>query len=148
MYSVQLITHLHALIQTCKDSATIFAQCADALDNAMLKAALTRHHRHCSASDAELHVLLSSLGGNTALNSTIAANRRWPEVKADALDEDDATILQAYERGLEVTVSNYQNVLSQRLPEYVRIIVSRQLADLQVKSNEIKALLDNQYAGV
>ena len=146
MYSVQLITHLNTLIQTCKDSATGFAQCADISDNAMLKAALTQNYRHCSASAGELDILLSSLGGNSALNSTLAATRRWPEVKASASENDEEAIVQTYERSLEVALSSYQNVLSQHLPEYVRIIVSRQMAGLQVMSNEIKNLLNSLYA--
>lgn len=140
MYSVQLITLLNNLIVSCKDSTAGFMQCADALENPMLKSAYTQHAL-CSINNArELQALVASLGCSMQLNSTLASNKRWLQGVSDSKAESE--VLQECGYGVSIHRQHYQEVLNQQLPPYVEIIVSRQLRAFEARQQQVDSMLE------
>lgn len=142
MENKEVVSVLNDLIETSKDGEKGFRECAEDVKDARLKAFFTERSQQCAAAATELQALVRSLGGDPETRSSVAGtlHRGWVDLKSLITGKDDAAILNECERGEDVALKNYRQVLQKDLPPSVREVVERQAQGAQRNHDEVKSL--------
>lgn len=87
---------------------------------------------------------MSTLGGKVVDYALIGGylHRRWIDLNAAILTNDELIVLNEVERGEDVALKAYREAASKYLPSEVVLIVLRQLNGAQPNHDEVKQLRD------
>lgn len=143
-----IISTLNDLIQTCKDGAEGFRDCAAHVNEAQMKSLLDNRAQSCDSSAAELQELVRGYGGDPETKSSLAGtlHRRWVDIKAAISGRDEHAVLSECERGEDVAVRRYRDALDKVLPPEIRAVVERQYQGALRNHDQVKALRDRIQA--
>ena len=136
----ELITCLNDLIQTCRDGEQGFQSAADSVKDAGLKALFQRLSAQRAQFAAELQAEVRQLGGDPSKSGTVSGSlhRGWINIKSVISGKSDTAIVTECERGEDVAVSNYQQVLKQNLPPNVLPVVKHQFTQIKESHDKIR----------
>lgn len=144
MNNDEIISALNDLIETSKDGEEGFRTCAEDAMGLQLKTLFTSRSQRCAAAARELRVLVQSLGGKAESDSSFsgALHRRWIDIKSSIMGKDNEAILNECERGEDMALRSYKNVLEKNLPAPIRAVVERQYLGVQQNHDQVKLLRD------
>ncbi|MNR97527.1 hypothetical protein D3C72_287060 [compost metagenome] len=141
---------LNDLIETCKDGETGFKTCAESIRDTQLKQPLLTLADGCSEAAQELSTLLIARGGNPEARSSLSGtlHRRWIDIKASLMGNDDDSIMKECERGEDHALKSYRRALEKDLPLDVRAVVERQYQGVIQNHERMKNLRDRAQASM
>ena len=133
---------LNQLIQTCKDGENGFRVAAESVDDVNLQHLLESYSQQRSEFAAELESEVKRLDQNPAEAGHLAAalHRGWMDIKSLATGRDEAAIIAECERGEDVAVKAYEQVLASGLPADLRALVERQFFKVKEAHDQIRSL--------
>ncbi|MBC8042115.1 MAG: PA2169 family four-helix-bundle protein [Rhizobacter sp.] len=140
--SVAAIAQLNSLIETCRDGQLGYSSAADAIINPELKALFVSVASQRSAFISELQGQIRALGGDPSKSGTLvgAVHRGWIALKSAVASRNDDSILEECERGDNIAIETYNNVLSKSLPAAAREIVQRQLGSIEQSYHKVQQM--------
>lgn len=134
------------LMETLEDGKEGFAKAADkvAEDDPAVAGKLREFSAQRGRFATELRALAKNYGDDVDESGSVAGtmHRGWMALK-DALSGSDASgVLDAAEQGEDHAVKAYKKALEQDLSEPLRVVVSRQAAEVKAAHDEVKAMRD------
>lgn len=144
-----IIQTLNELIETCKDGEYGFRSCAEHARSTTLATLLNRHADECRQGAAELQALVVQLGGRAedGGSATGALHRGWVSLKGTLAGHSDVAMLEEVERGEDVAIERYRDVLERAtLPADLMTVVQRQYDGLKRNHLEMRTLRDQARA--
>jgi uncharacterized protein (TIGR02284 family) len=135
-------TALNDLIQTCKDGENGFRAAAENVDDSNLRHLLESYAQQRAEFAAELQLEVRRLAQDPADrgHATAALHRTWMDIKAGLTGQDEAAIISECERGEDAAVSQYQKALVSGLPSDLRLLIERQLHEVQQAHDHLRSL--------
>jgi uncharacterized protein (TIGR02284 family) len=137
-----VISTLNNLIETCKDGQEGFRQAAEGVKTSELKTLFLTYSQQRAQFAGELQNEVRRLGGDPeTTSSTVGAlHRGWINLKSAVTGEDEGAIISECERGEDAAVRAYDDALGAGLPNDLREIVMRQVAQVKEAHDRIRAL--------
>ncbi|MBL8301905.1 MAG: PA2169 family four-helix-bundle protein [Ideonella sp.] len=149
MDTQDIIDTLNDLIETCKDGEYGFRSCAEHARSTTLKTLLNRHADECRQGAAELQALVAQRGGRAEEGGSAsgALHRGWVSLKGTLAGHSDVAMLEEVERGEDVAIERYRDVLQRAtLPADLLAVVQRQYDGLKRNHVEMRSLRDQARA--
>jgi len=133
---------LNQLIQTCKDGENGFKVAAESVDDVNLQHLLASYSQQRREFAAELESEVTRLHQDPAESGHVAAalHRGWMDIKSLATGRDEAAIIAECERGEDVAVKAYEQVLGSGLPADLQALVERQFLKVKDAHDQIRSL--------
>ncbi len=146
----EVISVLHDLIETCKDSEEGFRHAAQHVQSSLRSALFETYSRQAARFAAELEGELRRLGGNPEETDVYSrfASPGWVTITGKRTEEDETAILAECECGVDAADQSYATALEKRLPEEVRLVIERQQAELKQISARIHNWAGHHRFGV
>jgi uncharacterized protein (TIGR02284 family) len=141
-HSDVVTTNLNSLIQANRDSEEGFRTAADAVAEEDLPTVLHRYAQQRARFAAELEQEVRTFGGepDTSGSATGSVRNAWLSLKSAVSGGDAAAILASCENAEEATLSEYEDVLKEDLPDYLKEMVRQQHDEVQESIQHIRAL--------
>lgn len=138
----RVISTLNDLIETCKDGEQGFQLAADNIQDKELESLFNSYSHQRSDFAAELQQQVIRLGGDPEKRGSVAGamHRGWINIRSVIKDHKAEDILAECERGEDIAVSNYHDVLAQDLPDAIRAILDHQYRSVQEAHDRIRTL--------
>ena len=138
----EVASTLNQLIQTCHDGENGFKVAAESVDDVNLQHLLESYSQQRSEFAAELQSEVERLNQDPAEAGHVAAalHRGWMDIKSLATGRDEAAIIAECERGEDVAVKAYEQVLASGLPADLRALVERQFLKVKDAHDQIRSL--------
>jgi uncharacterized protein (TIGR02284 family) len=142
----EMTTNLNRLIEVCLDGQKGYREAADHVDNTDYKRMFTELSQQRARFAAELQTLVASMGELPEDNSTTRAalHRALIDVKAALTGGGTKAVLQEVERGEDIAVDTYEEIVELALPAHAHEVVERQYAAVKEAHDRMKALRDIQ----
>ncbi|MFC3835498.1 MULTISPECIES: PA2169 family four-helix-bundle protein [Deinococcus] len=143
MSNDQVQDRLNKLLGTLRDGEKGFADAAEHATDPQLKSLFTERsgQRATLATEIEQHV--TRLGDTPREGGSVGAalHRTWLNVRDAVTGRDDYAVVAEAERGEDVAIQNYQDVLDDaELPADVRSVVEAQYAKVKASHDQIRDL--------
>ncbi|WP_295816633.1 PA2169 family four-helix-bundle protein [uncultured Deinococcus sp.] len=143
MSNDQVQDRLNKLLGTLRDGEKGFADAAEHATDPQLKSLFTERsgQRATLATEIEQHV--TRLGDTPRDGGSVGAalHRTWLNVRDAVTGRDDYAVVAEAERGEDVAIQNYQDVLDDaELPADVRSVVEAQYAKVKASHDQIRDL--------
>jgi uncharacterized protein (TIGR02284 family) len=109
----EVISILNDLIETSKDGEEGFRTCAADISDPQLKTLFSNRAQSCAMAAEELQQLVRTYGGDPETSGGFggALHRRWVDIKAAIAGRSEQAVLEECERGEDMAVRSYRNVL-------------------------------------
>ena len=146
----EVISALHDLIETCKDSEEGFRHAAQHVQDSERGALFDSCSRQAARFAARLEAELRRLGGNpedTDIYSGLAYPG-WVTITGKLTEEDEAAVLAECECGVDAADTSYAAALEKGLPDEVRSLIERQHVEVKQIGARIHALAGHHRFGV
>jgi uncharacterized protein (TIGR02284 family) len=133
---------LNGLLETCRDGENGFRTAADAVEDPDLKQLFLSLSNQREEFVAELEAELLRLGKDPADHGHVlgAIHRGWINLKAAVTGKDEGAVISEAERGEDVAVRNYREVLQEGLPADIQVVVERQYVQIQDAHDHVRSL--------
>jgi len=144
--SNHVISHLNALIETCRDAEQGFRTAANGVEDEHWRILF---HNYCQqrvqlADELQREVRRLGASPQTTGSAAGALHRAWMNIKAAVGAQDDAAILMECEHAEDAAIEQYEEVLRTNLPPNVRQVLSRQSAAVKAARERIRELEKTQ----
>jgi len=136
------ISTLNDLIETCRDGQKGFMEAATALQDPSVKTLFQSYSRQREQLCTELQGLVRRLGGDPEQTGSVsgALHRGWLNLKLALTGKDDKAIIDEAERGEDIAMAAYRNVLKEELPVEIRTLVERQFAVVKETHERVRTM--------
>jgi uncharacterized protein (TIGR02284 family) len=141
----EIISVLHALIETLKDGQLGFRRAAEGVGDAKLKSLFRDYSDQRSRFATALQTEARRFGdkqkdnGNSAVG---ALHRGWMNLKSAVTGGDEHAILTECERGEDSAVEEFQKAAEDDLPPALQEIVLHQRSEIKATHDRIRDLRD------
>jgi uncharacterized protein (TIGR02284 family) len=148
MTNKEVIAKLNDLIETCKDGEYGFRACAEHVRSQELKSVFTQRADDCkqAASDLQAHVVLLCGEPDQGGSASGALHRGWVAVRGTLSGYSDVAMLEECERGEDVALARYREVIESDLPMGAKAIVERQYQGVKRNHAQVRELRDRMKA--
>lgn len=148
MTNQEVIAKLNDLIETCKDGEYGFGACAEHVRSQELKTVFTQRARDCRQAADDLQSHVASLGGKPDKGGSAsgALHRGWVAVRGTLSGYSDLAMLEECERGEDVAMVRYREVLESDLPIGAKAVVERQYQGVKRNHAQVRQLRDRMKA--
>lgn len=139
----QVADRLNSLLGTLRDGEKGFAEAAEHADGAQLKSLFTERSAQRATLAHEVEAKITALGEKPRDSGSVGAalHRGWINVRDAVSGRDDSQVVAECERGEDVAVKNYKDVLEEsELPADVRAFVEGQYAKIKASHDQIRDL--------
>lgn len=140
----QIIAHLNALIETCKDGQQGFTCAAEDVQNSAFETLFSTYARQRGRFIKELEAEIRHLGGygeKAEGSFTGALHRGWINMKAAWTSGDEAAILSECVRGENAAVEVYKKMLADNdLGPTINQLVKSQYMDICMADEKVRSL--------
>ncbi|WP_309571411.1 PA2169 family four-helix-bundle protein [Deinococcus sp.] len=139
----QVADKLNSLLGTLRDGEKGFAEAAEHVNDAQLKSLFTERSGQRATLAHEVEAKITALGEKPRDGGSVSAalHRGWINVRDAVTGRDDSQVVAEVERGEDVAVDNYQDVLGEsELPADLRVFVEGQYAKIKASHDEIRDL--------
>jgi uncharacterized protein (TIGR02284 family) len=143
MTNDQVLDKLNYLLGTLRDGQKGFADAAEHATDPQLKTLFTERSGQRAGLAAEIEQHIARLGDRPREGGSVGAalHRTWLNVRDAVTGRDDYQVVAECERGEDVAVENYQDVLKDtELPADVRSVVEAQYAQVRASHDQIRDL--------
>ena len=141
MNNEQVLDKLQYLLGTLRDGQKGFADAAEHATDAKLRTLFTERAAQRASMAAEIEAKVATMGDKPREGGSVGAalHRTWLNVRDSLTGRDDYQVVAECERGEDVAVENYQDVLKEtELPADVRSMVQAQYAKVQQSHDQIR----------
>lgn len=142
--TMEYITLLNGLIETCKDGEKGFREAAEDIDIGYYQILFQEYARQRSQFASALQQEVRKLGGNPDRKGTMAGtiHRGWMNLRSAVNQKTNELIIRECERGEEAALKNYGNALKLDLPESLKTLIITQYQTIRHTHGRIKAMED------
>jgi uncharacterized protein (TIGR02284 family) len=146
MRKTELIGKINHLVEICLDGQRGFNTCAEDVQNDELKKVFAEAADRCGESAQALQMEVQRLGGDPQQGGSLGGtvHRAWVDIKAAISGKDEAAILAECERGEDLAITAYRNVLVGDLPDDIRPLIEKQFRGVK-KNHELITRLRDRY---
>jgi len=140
---VDQIAHtLNELVQTAIDGENGFRAAAESVEDSNLRHLFESYAQQRAEFAAELQQEVARLAQEPVDtgHASAALHRSWMDIKAGLTGRDEASVISECERGEDAAVRSYQRALDSEIPDDLRMIVQRQLGEIQQAHGHIRSL--------
>jgi uncharacterized protein (TIGR02284 family) len=139
---------LNQLIQICKDGEAGFASAAVAVEESALRQLFQSLSQQRSEFAAELELEVRRMAQDPVQSghASAAVHRAWLDIKAGIVGRSDRQAISQLARAQDRSISAYQKALDSPLPQDLRLIVDRQLAQMTEAREQLGSLERSQGA--
>ena len=141
MNNEQVLDKLQYLLGTLRDGEKGFADAAEHATNPQLRSLFSERSAQRASMAAEIEAKIGTLGDRPREGGSVGAalHRTWLNVRDAVTGRDDYQVVAECERGEDVAVDNFQDVLKEAdLPADVRSLVEGQYAKVQQSHDQIR----------
>lgn len=137
----QVVKHLNHLLGTLRDGEKGYREAAEEVENPEYKAMFEAYSRQRAKLAEEVEAEIRRLGGEPRDRSSVGAalHRAWINVRDAISGKDDYAVVAEAERGEDVAVENYQEVLEQVSGD-LRAFVERQYREVKAAHDRVRDL--------
>jgi uncharacterized protein (TIGR02284 family) len=130
------------LLALCKEGEYGFAVGAELLNSDELSILFMLRAGSCRQAGAELQTLIIQYGGKLPrnLDSTLAGQRRWADMRRTLAGAGDEAVMAALERAEQAVLDRYRAALNEDLPPLVMARVGKQLQALRRSHQQINMM--------
>ncbi|PNY80355.1 PA2169 family four-helix-bundle protein [Deinococcus koreensis] len=149
MNNEQVLDKLQYLLGTVRDGEKGFKDAAEHATDPQLRSLFTERSAQRASMAAEIEARIGTMGDKPREGGSVGAalHRTWLNVRDAVTGRDDYQVVAECERGEDVAVENYQDVLKESdLPADVRSLVEAQYAKVQQSHDQIRGLKDGLKA--
>lgn len=138
----KVVGKLNHLIGTLKDGEKGYREAAEEADSSTYKTMFNEFSQQRARLAAELQDEVRSLGGDpkTGGSAAGAMHRAWINVRDAISGKGDEDIIAEVERGEDVAIDNYQDVMEENLPANVKEVVARQYQEVKAAHDKMRDL--------
>lgn len=147
--TVQVVSTLNNLIETCRDGQEGFKTAAEGVNNGELKELFHSYSQQRAGFAGELQDEVRRLGGDPEETGSVTASlhRGWMDIRAAVTGGEEAAVLAECERGETAALSNYRAAFDVDMPANIRQTLERQFAEMREAHNRIRNLESAASAG-
>lgn len=149
MNNEQVLDKLQYLLGTLRDGQKGFTDAAEHATDAQLRTLFTERSAQRASMAAEIEAKIATMGDKPREGGSVGAalHRTWLNVRDSLTGRDDYQVVAECERGEDVAVENYQDVLKEtELPADVRSMVQAQYAKVQQSHDQIRDMKSGMKA--
>ena len=149
MNNETVLDKLQYLLGTLRDGEKGFADAAEHATDPQLKTLFTERSGQRARLAAEVEAHIARLGDKPREGGSVGAalHRTWLNVRDALTGRDDYQVVAEAERGEDVAVENYQDVLKEtELPADVRSFVEGQYAKVKASHDQIRDMKHGMQA--
>jgi uncharacterized protein (TIGR02284 family) len=138
----QVVKKLNYLLGTLKDGEKGYREAADEVESERFKTMFNQNAQQRAKLAAELEQEIRRLGGDPKDGGSAGAalHRAWMNVRDAVTGKDDYAIVAEVERGEDVAIENYQDVLNEDLPGDIKSIVITQYETVKATHDSMRDL--------
>jgi len=138
----QVASTLNELIQTAKDGENGFRAAAESVEDSNLRHLFESYAQQRAEFTAELQLEVRRLAHDPvdSGHATAGLHRSWLDIKAGLTGRDEAAVIAECERGEDTAIEVYRKALESDLPEDLRMLVQRQLAEVEQAHDHVRSL--------
>lgn len=140
----EMIHALNRVIEVCKDSEKGFRKAAEDMSAPDYQTMFSDLAAQRAGFAEELHGIISSMGEapETDGSTRAAMHRAFIDVRMALTGGSEHTVLAEAERGEDIALHTYEDVLKEALPVGVRDVLLRQYAVVKETHDQVRALRD------
>jgi uncharacterized protein (TIGR02284 family) len=149
MNNETVLDKLQYLLGTLRDGEKGFADAAEHATDPQLKTLFTERSGQRARLAAEVEAHIARLGDKPREGGSVGAalHRTWLNVRDALTGRDDYQVVAEAERGEDVAVENYQDVLKEAdLPADIRTFVEGQFAQVKASHDQIRDMKHGMQA--
>ena len=149
MNNETVLDKLQYLLGTLRDGEKGFADAAEHATDPKLKALFTERSAQRQQLAAEIEQKIAAHGDKPREGGSVGAalHRTWLNVRDAVTGRDDYAVVAEAERGEDVAVENYQDVLKEtELPAEIRAFVEGQFSRVKASHDQIRDLKHSMQA--
>ncbi|GAA0511955.1 PA2169 family four-helix-bundle protein [Deinococcus depolymerans] len=149
MNNETVLDKLQYLLGTLRDGEKGFADAAEHATDPQLKTLFTERSAQRSKLAGEVEAHIARLGDKPREGGSVGAalHRTWLNVRDALTGRDDYQVVAEAERGEDVAVENYQDVLKETdLPADIRAFVEGQFAKVKASHDQIRDMKHGMQA--
>ena len=137
-----VIGKLNHLLGTLRDGEKGYREAADEAESAEYTSMFNEYAQQRARLSEELKAEIRQLGGDPDDSGSIAAaaHRAWANVRDAITGKDDTAIVAEVERGEDVAIDNYQNVMDENLPANIKTVVAKQYDEVKAAHDRMRDL--------
>jgi uncharacterized protein (TIGR02284 family) len=141
---VQDYTAIKDVVSICRSAEQGFRGAANSVKSPLLKSLFEEYSVQRGEFAQELRQAAREMGMDVEDSSGLGGmlHAGWMELKAALTKHDEHRILEETERGEDLSLRTYRESLGLNLSEQVRVILERQLGEVQAAHNRIRSLRD------
>jgi uncharacterized protein (TIGR02284 family) len=138
----QVIKKLNYLLGTLRDGEKGYREAASEVESARFKTMFNQNAQQRAQLASELEQEIRRLGGDPKEGGSAGAalHRAWMNVRDAITGKDDYAIIAEVERGEDVAIENYQDVLKEDLPGDIKSIVIAQYETVKATHDSMRDL--------
>ena len=138
----QTIDKLNHLLGTLRDGEKGYREAADEISSTDHKTMLNDYAKQRAQLAEQLKGEIRQLGGDPddSGSTLAAAHRAWTNVRDAITGKGDYEVIAEVERGEDVAIDNYQDVMKADLPANVQSVVSQQYTEVKAAHDRIRDL--------
>lgn len=149
MSTEHVLDKLQYLLGTLRDGEKGFADAADHATDSGLKSLFSERSAQRAQMAGEVEAHITRLGDKPREHGSVGAalHRAWINVRDALTGRDDAAVVAEVERGEDVAVENYQDVLKETdLPADIRSFVEGQFAKVKASHDQMRDMKHSMQA--
>ena len=138
----QTVDKLNHILGTLRDGEKGYREAADEATSAEYKTMFNQYAQQRATFASQIETEIRQLGGDPKEGGSAGAalHRAWTNVRDTITGKDDAAVIAEVERGEDVAIDNYQNVMNEDLPADVKGVVTQQYDDVKAAHDRIRDL--------
>lgn len=138
----QVLDKLQYILGTLKDGEKGYRESADEVKAAEYKQLFNEYAAQRARLIGEIEQAISRLGDKPREHSSFGAalHRVWINVRDAISGKDDFAVIAEAERGEDVAVQNYQDVLKEELPSDIRALIEKQYTEVKAAHDRVRDL--------
>lgn len=138
----EVISKLNHLLGTLRDGEKGHREAADEAENPQYVSMFNEYAQQRARLAEELKAEIRQLGGDPDDSGSVAAaaHRAWANVRDAIAGKGDYEIIAEAERGEDVAIDNYQDVMDENLPANIKDIVANQYSEVKAAHDRIRDL--------
>lgn len=135
----QVVDKLNHVLGTLRDGEKGYREAADEASSSDYTTMFNEYAQQRSRFAAEITSEIRRLGGEPRDHSSAAAalHRTWLNVRDTITGKGDEAVIAEVERGEDVTIDNYQDVMDDDLPSNVKTMLSQQYQEVKAAHDRI-----------
>ena len=138
----QVISKLNHVLGTLLDGEKGYREAADEAENSQYKTMFNELAQQRGHFASEVSSEIRRLGGEPRDHTSAGAalHRAWLNVRDAISGKGDEAVIAEAERGEDVAVDNYQDVMDEDLPSDVKTMLSQQYQEVKAAHDRIRDL--------